>query len=332
MMSSLVPVAETKGCALLAGNEGRPVRRMWLRLVLFLLPIFVFLGPIIYAVDPYALFQHRSVVPDDVRRSYGLKVDSVLWKLIDYDRHPEPNIMLGDSQMDHLNAAAVSSATGESYTNLAYSGGSLRESIDTFWFASRRINLRHVYFQIAFMTYNSMLFDRVPRAEESLRNPLYYFMSSDVLEAGAYDIGDAYFHYSTGFSPEMSKEAFWQSQLRYLEVRYKRDSDPGPLREELKRIVYYCKSHGISLVFVITPQSVDAQREVELLGIEEKYRRFKSDLERMAPVYDCDIETSFTVNKNNFSDPFHLEHSAAQELVVDLWSGHSRLCRTLVAH
>jgi hypothetical protein len=82
---------------------------------------------------------------------------------------------------------------------------------------------------------------------------------------------------------------------------------------------------------VITPQSVDAQREVELLGIEEKYRRFKSDLERMAPVYDCDIESSFTVNKNNFSDPFHLEQPAAQELVVDLWSGHSRFCRTLVA-
>jgi len=126
-MCSLVRVAETKGCALLAGNEGRPLRRMWLRLILFLLPIFVFLGPTIYAVDPYALFQHRSVVPDDVRPSYGLKVNSVLWKLIAYDRRPEPNIMLGDSQMDHLPAAAVSSTTGESYTNLAYSGGSLRE-------------------------------------------------------------------------------------------------------------------------------------------------------------------------------------------------------------
>ena len=333
MMSTLMPIAERKRRALFAGDEGRPLRRMWMRLILFLLPIFVLLGPIIYAVDPYVLFHHRSAVPDDVRFKYGTQVNDLLWKLIAYDHDPKPNIMLGDSQMRNLPAEAVSSMTGESYANLAYDGGTLRESIDTFWFASRRTNLRHVYYQISFMAYTSVIRDRVPRAEEILKNPLIYIIDPDVLEAGAYDIGDAYFHHSTDFSPKMSKEAFWQSRLRYiLELEAHRDADPGPLREELKRIVDYCNSHGIALVFVITPQSMDAQRVIESLGIEEQYSRFKSDLAGMAPVYDCNYESNLTVNKNNFKDPFHLEHSSALELVADLWSGHPHLCRTLGAH
>jgi hypothetical protein len=49
----------------------------------------------------------------------------------------------------------------------------------------------------------------------------------------------------------------------------------------------------------------------------------------MAPVYDCDIDSSFTRDQNNFADPFHLNTEAANRLVSDLWSGHSTYCRSL---
>jgi hypothetical protein len=332
MSSTSAPVLETKEKSLLAGPGGRPLRRSWIRLALFLLPIVVLLGPVIYEVDAYCYFLHASPIPTAVRSKYGLYVNAVLWKLISYNREPKPNIMLGDSQMERLPADAVEAATGEPYANLAYPGGTLRESIDTFWYADRRTRLRRVYFEISFMAYTAKLQNRFPQAKDILGNPLAYFVDSDVMEASAYDISDTFFHHPINIEPKVSKDAFWQDQLHYLEGRYKRDADPGSLREQLKQIVDHCKANGIDFTFVITPQSMDAQREVEKLGVGDQYRHFKSDLAGMAKVYDCDVESDLTANKDNFLDPLHMEDFASKRLVGDLWSGHSQLCRTLGVH
>jgi hypothetical protein len=77
---------------------------------------------------------------------------------------------------------------------------------------------------------------------------------------------------------------------------------------------------------------MDAQRQVELLGVENQYRHFKEDLNGMAPVYDCDVENSLTSDRSNFGDPFHMEPFAAEKLVADVWSGHSSLCRGPDSH
>lgn len=328
MTSTSTTLRENRYNAPMAGHEGRALHGMWFRLIFFLLPILLLLGPFIYAVDPYDLFRHRSVIPERIRSSYGHRVNEVLWKMIEYDRNPMPNIMLGDSQMAGLPAAAVSSITGEPYANMAYAGGTLRESIDTFRYASRITRLRRVYFGLDFMAYTAKLDDRVPQAEEILRNPLAYFMNSDVVEASFYDVADSVFHHQTGFEPKMSKEAFWKDQIQYLAGRYKRDADPGLLKDELKKIISYCQSRNIRFAFLITPQSMDAQRQVKILGVENQYRQFKEDLNGMAPVYDCDFENSLTSDPNNFRDPFHMEPFAVDRLVADLWSGHPSLCRT----
>jgi len=171
--------------------------------------------------------------------------------------------------------------------------------------------------------------NRIPQAEGILKNPALYFLNSDVLEAGAYDIADAVFHHRTDLGPHVNREAFWQSQLQYLTGRSKRDADPGKLRDQLREIVKYSREHGIAFVFVIPPQHMDVQRRVPELGVEAQYKQFKNDLAGMATVYDCDIDSSLTRDKNSFSDPFHMEDRAANQLVTDLWSGHPTLCRTL---
>ena len=212
-----VKPSETRCSALFVGRRGTGYRRAWLRLALFLLPIFVLVVPPVYYVDPFGLFARPSVIPESTRSKYAQQVNQVLWKLPAYGRDPAPNILLGDSQMARLSEQAIMAITGEKYSNLAYGGGTLRESISTFWFASQKVSLRKVFFGSKFSGVTTPTpRDRVTQTEEMVRNPALYFLNSDVLETTEYDIADAAFHHHTHLLPQESKDAFWSSQLQYL--------------------------------------------------------------------------------------------------------------------
>ena len=77
---------------------------------------------------------------------------------------------------------------------------------------------------------------------------------------------------------------------------------------------------------------MEAQRRVEELGVEGPYQQFKNDLTSMAPVYDCDIDSDLTRDKNNYVDPFHLTNIAAERLVQDIWSESPKWCSKLGTH
>ncbi len=313
--------------SLLSECRGRYLGRIWLRLVLFFVPIFVLVVPPVYYVDPFGMFVKPSVIPDPIRSKYAQQVNQVLWKLPAYNRDPVANVLLGDSEMARLPVQVLQTVTSQRYSNLAYGGGTLRESVSTFWFASRRIKLQKVLFGISFMEYNPYPLDRVTQAEEIKRHPALYFLNSDVLETTVYDIADAILNVPTNLLPQVSKDEFWVSQLQYLSTRYKRKASPQNLKDEIREIVEYCHARNISIIFVIPPQHIDAQRRIRELGVEDDYQQFKSDLVSMAPVYDCDIDSDLTRDKSNYGDPFHLTDRAAVSFTEEIGSGNPKWCR-----
>jgi hypothetical protein len=315
--------------SLLSGSGGRYIGRIWLRLALFFVPLLVLVVPPVYYVDPFGVFAKPSVIPEPIRSKYAQQVNQVFWKLPAYHRNPAANVLLGDSETARLPVQVLRTVTGQEYSNLAYGGGTLRESVSTFWLASRRVELQKVLFGISFMEYNPYPLDRVIQAEEIARHPALYFLNADVLETTAYDIADAVFHVPTNLLPQASKDAFWVSQLQYLSIRYKRKASLQNLKDEIREIVEYCNAHHISIIFVIPPQHIDAQRRVRELGVEGDYQQFKSDLVSMAPVYDCDIDSDLARDKSNYVDPFHLTERAAARFTEDIGSGKPKWCRTL---
>jgi hypothetical protein len=315
--------------SLLLSTGGRYLIRTWVRLVVFFLPIVIFIAPVVYYVDPFGLFAKSSGISEAIRSQYAQRVNQVFWKMPAYARHPLPNLLLGDSQTARLPVQILEQDTGEQYSNLAYGGGTLQESVSTFWFASRRVPLQKVFFGISFMQYNPYPQDRVKQVEEILRDPLLYFMNSDVLETTGYDVADAVLHHHVDLAPQMSKDAFWVSQLQYLTTRYKRKASPQNLTKKIGEIVEYCHRHNASIVFLIPPQHVDAQRRIRELGVEADYRAFKGDLKSMAPVYDCDIDSSLTRDRSNYIDPFHLTYEAAARFAGDVASEHPVWCQIL---
>jgi len=85
-----------------------------------------------------------------MRTAYPLNY--CLWKMPAFARHPASNLLLGDSRMDALKSERVKELTGTDYFNLAYGGATIREIIESFWFASRHASVSRVYIGINFQS------------------------------------------------------------------------------------------------------------------------------------------------------------------------------------
>jgi hypothetical protein len=82
----------------------------------------------------------------------------------------------------------------------------------------------------------------------------------------------------------------------------------------------------VRLTFIIFPTHVDLQRRISDFHLDE-YRRLKQALQAMAPTYDFDYANDMTGNRDNFSDPYHYNRAAGQEIVREVWGGQTMLAR-----
>ena len=296
---------------------------------MFFAPLLLVVCLPIYLIDPYRLFSKAPVVPESITKYYALSVNPVLWELPAFTRSPKPNILLGDSQMNHLKAEDIERITGQEYFNLAYGGGTIRELISTFWYASQRVRLRSVYIGISFVAYADCVANRVPAVEGMIRNPLTYFVNRDVFEATWDDGLDEFLHRPISYRTTMSREDFWRYELTVVAVRCKQSPPTAYLKGEIRRIANYCVRNNIRLIFIIMPEHVDVQRCTHEPGAEDKYSSYEQDLASFGTTYDYDIPSEITLDRHNYSDPFHLTDDAGARVTQDIWSGQLRWCRKL---
>jgi hypothetical protein len=291
------------------------------RAILLALPLLVVCAALI-AVDPFDYFGISHLVPDRVKLETSYQLNACLWKMIQYDRRPCPNLLLGDSRMLALSAEDVSRAAGRPFANMAYGGSSLNEVIQTFWFASTKTRLREVWIGFGFNMYDDYNYANRTDAFLSMRqNPLLYFANRTVLKCAAYNV---YYDYS-GIDPKIgvpteTRDQFWQEQLGPLTARwYSRYVYPQIYHRELQKIADYCRANRIKLGFIIFPTHVELQRRVYDFGLEGNYRRFKQDLSALAPTFDFDYPSPITENRANFRDPYHFTDPIGQKIIHQVW-------------
>ena len=87
---------------LLKGTTGASLRRAWLKLLAFFLPVVLIVAPAIYWVDPFIAFQKESPVSPELRRHYAVPLNHILWNVLAYGKDPKPNVILGDSQVANI--------------------------------------------------------------------------------------------------------------------------------------------------------------------------------------------------------------------------------------
>lgn len=240
-----------------------------------------------------------------------------------FSKKPVANILLGDSPVLSLRPDKIQEVTGEEYFDFAYGGGTIKEAIDTFWFATQFIKLRKVYIGINLIHYNDAAYEE--RTESFIkiqRRPATYFFDRTVLQSALY----ATYNELTRIDPQIGvphidRETGWQETLRSNARVYRDFIYPTKYRQELIKIVQYCKEHEIEVFFLILPMHVDLQRVANEYKLGNAREQIKRELSMMAPVYDFDYENELTANKDNFKDPIHFTDQVGDLLVYEIWGG-----------
>jgi hypothetical protein len=311
------------------GTPAAQLAAVWIRLCVFLAPVLLVVCVPVYLIDPYGLFAKRSIVIDSVRLENAARVNQLLQSIISFARNPRPNILLGDSQMAVFRADEIEAVAHRPYSNLSYGGGTLAESIATFWYAARTVRLQSVYFGMSFYSFTDNSRNRVSLAEHIVRTPLAYFSSGDVLEATWDDVAALFFHRVVNYQPTVDVATFWQQQLRELVRRKSSYSASENTLGDLRAIVRYCREHGIKVVFIIPPEHEDVRRGIRELGMNVRYADFKTAVSELGQSYDCDIANELTRDATNFQDPFHMTHVAATLMTKSIWSGKLDWCNRI---
>ena len=113
------------------------------RLALLAAPFLVYFA-LFFAFEPYDYFGVKGGASSE---------DSVITRVRAYLSAPEDAIILGDSRMVHFDMNAVAEASGRGWSNLAFGGASLNESIDLFYLAAENNpSLNTCYFGVSFYT------------------------------------------------------------------------------------------------------------------------------------------------------------------------------------
>lgn len=141
------------------------------RLALLALP-FVLYYAVFLIFEPYDYFGVKGGAVNE---------DSVITRVRAYLSAPENAVILGDSRMAHFDPGAVEAASGRRWSNLAFGGASLGESIDLFYMAAEQNPaLNTCYFGVSFYTLRAGDDrSRTGAIETVASNPAAYLLNFD---------------------------------------------------------------------------------------------------------------------------------------------------------
>lgn len=303
------------------------MRKFLIKCLLFSLPLLVGLVLLI-TIDPYGRFNNpihsKKLLEAKAKISYS--ENQPLFKIIDYKKNPADLIILGDSRGNSLKSKKFQELTGLSSYNLSIAGGSLAEASDLFWYATSIHPIQQVYFAINFNLYSETnSSNRVSEAMRLANKPISLLISKYSIKASAKIMQSLLFGKEHSDAPRLSKEEFWEYQLQSSATGfYKHYVYPEQYYQTLVEISEFCRNNKIELVFVIPPTHIDLQKRIGDFDLDDENEKFLSDLRSLGTVYNFDIESPLTTDRDNFSDPFHFISSVADIVVEEVVQQTSR--------
>ena len=303
------------------------------RLALLAAPFLVYFA-LFFAFEPYDYFGVKGGASSE---------DSVITRVRAYLSAPEDAIILGDSRMAHFDMNAVAEASGRGWSNLAFGGASLNESIDLFYLAAENNpSLNTCYFGVSFYTLRAGdSRNRMEAIGTVVKNPVAYMLNFDynadmlgelllrlqgvqtgaTRDAGAWEAIDS-------VDEDGNALPVRRNLIAYAATLYQNCAKPGTLpaietepyidawgaaRERCTNpralLAAYCAENGIELTFVLPPID-DALRQylVAPLGLDEPMRTIRQALaDTGAAVRDFEVEPEAVYAEEQYYDGFHLD-------------------------
>jgi len=295
-----------------------------------LLALFSVVGAFNYVLDPFEMNAHFDFgLP---REAVSMKANPQLYKIIQFDREPCPNIILGDSRGNAFAADVVSGLTGECAFNFSFHGSSPSEARDILKRASGSFALKNVYMAVNFdyMGRNELR-DAVAQAEKTADSPLIYYFSIFTARIAARNLSELLRNreaISTN-PPPRSQDEHWRFMLEKRgSLIFRNMTYPNRNLGILEEIKQICDNEGARLVFIIPPTHADFISLIGKHGLADGFERYKADLASISETADCDYDGELTEDRNNFSDPTHVTKETMETVAKDIFTGEYEICRS----
>jgi hypothetical protein len=294
------------------------------RLLIFLIPVAAYVLLVVF-IDPFNYLSiSKNTVNEELKKSISNGISNPLYELVGFQKQASPYVLLGSSQTGLLNPTLIKQYSPHTFVNMAYGGGSLPETMATFWELTKQTKLKEVYIGISFIDFNGSQYrNRIPEALKIKANFLSYVFSKATLKSTLLILKSIILNTKIEIGkPDMSEEKFWQFQLDETANRfYQNHTYPIKYYQSLQAIAAYCNQNNIKLVLFIPPSHVELQKKVAEFHFEQEENKFKEDLKKLGDVYDFNYPNTITNNRNNFSDPFHVTADVAKNMAEVLFAG-----------
>ena len=300
------------------------MKKFILNSLYFIIPFTLYLF-IILIINPYNYRNYKFISANRINE-IAESVEPHLYRIISYENNPTKNILLGDSRTNGL-AHHINSSE---WSNLAYGGGSLKEIIQTFWWAKDIVALDTVVIGINLNLYNK--YNKRFWVEETLalkKNFFSYAFSKYTFNATFITVKSFFSKEKINLhKPSRNKEEFWEFQLDETATKFYKQFDYSQeYYNELNKISSFCKENNINLIFWIPPTHIEFQKRKKDFGLEEYDKKFISDLQSLGELYDFDIDSEITRNKEDYGDPMHFGNDVGLKVYKEIFSGEKYYAR-----
>lgn len=271
-------------------------------------------------IDPFNYFDRGGIYSTTTKEELVRDIEPHLFKMLAFENHPKPNWVIGDSRSNGLYYVTDE----ERWANLAYGGASLKEMIQTFWWATSIQQPDTVLMGINLSLYNK--YNKRFWVEETISRKSNFFSYS----FNSYTFEGALALLSTNGNDRImtlseedslaAKDYYWQKKLDGVGKFHSNMAYPTEYFKQLEEISTYCRKQGIKLIFWIPPLHLDYQRLVEEFPVEELNQKFLSDLRSLGDVFDFNYASKLTQDKENFRDPVHFTEEVARRIFGEIRS------------
>ncbi|TXI82075.1 MAG: hypothetical protein E6Q44_02880 [Flavobacteriales bacterium] len=299
------------------------VRRFLIQCLKLSLPMLALFALVAW-VDPYCLYHTGGPIARDLKEKNlyhsgrTMPFSNMLWKLVDFRRHPARNILLGDSRLSYFDLDSLRSLTGDTYQNLGVPGGNYVTIDHTFRYADSLANLQNVVVQVSFRgMHAAQHFDIYAEPAAILAQPWSYMYNRRVIEAAGLNIYSALFPNSLHY--DVPGEDQWRTVLEAEQAVAENWITDSTVFDKLQHIADRCAAEGARLLFVEYPTHPDLQRIMHDAGLSPAREAYLARLRTMAPVLDLDQPGLFPTDRAFWRDPLHLSIDAQRELITRIW-------------
>lgn len=302
------------------------VGRFLLQCLKLSLPMFGLFALVAW-IDPYALYHTGGPISRELKEKNlyhsgrTMPFSNMMWKLVDFRRNPESNILLGDSRLSYFDLDSLKARTGEAYYNLGVPGGNYVTIDHTFRYADSLTHLRNVMVQVSFRGMHAgQNFDIYAEPAGILERPWSYVYNRRVMEAAGLDVYSQLFPASLKY--DVPGQDQWQSVLDAERAAAEAWTMDTTVYQKLQHIAERCKAKGARVVFVEYPTHPDLQQIMHAAGLSTAREVYLTRLRSMAPVIDLDQTGMFPADRSFWRDPLHLTVEAQRALISRIWAAN----------